>query len=174
MMRPESVPVDAALSPPGNGDSGLGGRGSSGLSHVTAGQDTYVALATGGVGTSAGSRRADACTTTPATVAVVSADLDAVDDLERSAVMAEGRDLGIADSDGRRYHDLLLKAVGRLTEAARLTWTGTSTDGVVRGRADWAEFVTLALAGAARTWTGSRRCWPADPAPGKPRACGTC
>lgn len=60
--------------------------------------------------------------------------------------MAEERDPRPGAVDGRPYHHLLLQAVSLLTEAARLTWTVTGTDGqVVRGRADWAEFVALAL-----------------------------
>ncbi len=45
---------------------------------------------------------------------------------------------------------LLAQAVTALTVAARLTWTSTGPDGLpVTDRADWAEFVSLAVAGAA-------------------------
>ena len=64
--------------------------------------------------------------------------------------MTEANDPGLAAEYGRRYHDLQLLAVNVLTDAARLSWTGTGPDGQpVTGAADWAEFVSLALAGAA-------------------------
>lgn len=64
--------------------------------------------------------------------------------------MTEANDPGPATEHGRRYHDLLLQAVNVLTAAARLSWTGTGPGGqFVTGRADWAEFVSLAVAGAA-------------------------
>jgi hypothetical protein len=48
------------------------------------------------------------------------------------------------------YDALLAQAVTALTAAARLSWTDTDPDGQpVTGAADWAEFVSLALAGAA-------------------------
>lgn len=50
----------------------------------------------------------------------------------------------------RGRNRLLAEAVQILTEAARSTWPGTDTEGqLIVGRTDWAEFVTLALAGAA-------------------------
>jgi hypothetical protein len=50
----------------------------------------------------------------------------------------------------RTQEQLLAAAVEVLTEAARQTWTSTDPDGTSRThRGDWAEFVTLALAGAA-------------------------
>ncbi len=49
-----------------------------------------------------------------------------------------------------RYDELLREAVRVLTDAARLTWSTTDPDGRSVARpADWAEFLTLALAGAA-------------------------
>ena len=48
------------------------------------------------------------------------------------------------------YERLLSDAVTVLTAAARLTWTGHRQDGTATTRpCDWAEFVSLALAGAA-------------------------
>lgn len=48
------------------------------------------------------------------------------------------------------YEQLLNDAVTVLTAAARLTWTGHRQDGTAPSRpCDWAEFVSLALAGAA-------------------------
>jgi hypothetical protein len=48
------------------------------------------------------------------------------------------------------YEQLLSDAVTVLTAAARLTWTGYRQDGTATTRpCDWAEFVSLALAGAA-------------------------
>lgn len=48
------------------------------------------------------------------------------------------------------YEQLLGDAVTVLTAAARLTWTGYRQDGTATTRpCDWAEFVSLALAGAA-------------------------
>lgn len=57
----------------------------------------------------------------------------------------------MADSDpARPYEQVLSDAVRVMTEAARLTWSRAYGDGrSVAGRTDWAEFVTLALAGAA-------------------------
>jgi hypothetical protein len=64
--------------------------------------------------------------------------------------MTEANEPGAATEDGGRYRDLLLWAVNVLTDAARLSWTGTGPDGQpMTGAADWAEFVSLALAGAA-------------------------
>ena len=64
--------------------------------------------------------------------------------------MTEANDPRPAAEHGRRFHDLLLQAVNVLTDAARMSWTGTGPDGQpVTDRADWAEFVSLALAGAA-------------------------
>jgi hypothetical protein len=51
---------------------------------------------------------------------------------------------------GTAYDQLLSAAVTALTAAARLTWTERRPDGTAPSRpCDWAEFVTLALAGAA-------------------------
>lgn len=48
------------------------------------------------------------------------------------------------------YDQLLADAVQTLTAAARLTWTTQAHDGTTHtGPCDWAEFVSLALAGAA-------------------------
>ena len=47
------------------------------------------------------------------------------------------------------YGELLAAAVTTLTAAVRLTWTVVGPDGATHtGLCDWAEFVTLALAGA--------------------------
>jgi hypothetical protein len=64
--------------------------------------------------------------------------------------MTEVNDPESAADWARRYHDLQLQAVNVLTAAARLHWAGTDPDGQpVTGAVDWAEFVSLALAGAA-------------------------
>lgn len=57
----------------------------------------------------------------------------------------------MADLDpARAYEQVLSDAVRVMTEAARLTWSRTDGDGGgVAVHIDWAEFVTLALAGAA-------------------------
>lgn len=53
-------------------------------------------------------------------------------------------------SGPRSVRQVLADAIAVLTEAARLTWTRTDGDGqTVTVTSDWAEFVTLALAGAA-------------------------
>jgi hypothetical protein len=53
------------------------------------------------------------------------------------------------------YDELLTQAVTALTAAARLSWTSNAPDGQpVTGAADWAEFVSLALAGAAANLGG--------------------
>jgi hypothetical protein len=53
-------------------------------------------------------------------------------------------------SGPRPVQQVLADAIAVMTEAARLTWTRTDGDGqTVTVRGDWAEFVTLALAGAA-------------------------
>lgn len=53
-------------------------------------------------------------------------------------------------SGSRPFEQVLADAVAVLTEAARLTWTGADGDGQsLTVTSDWAEFVTLALAGAA-------------------------
>lgn len=57
----------------------------------------------------------------------------------------------MADSGpARPYEQVLSDAVRVMTEAARITWSRADRDGrSVSGHIDWAEFVTLALAGAA-------------------------
>jgi hypothetical protein len=53
-------------------------------------------------------------------------------------------------SGPKPFEQVLADAIAVLTEAARLTWTRTDSDGqTVTFTSDWAEFVTLALAGAA-------------------------
>lgn len=57
---------------------------------------------------------------------------------------------GAGASPARPYELVLADAVRVMTEAARFTSSGTDGDGqTVTARSDWAEFVTLALAGAA-------------------------
>jgi hypothetical protein len=52
-------------------------------------------------------------------------------------------------SGPRSFEQVLADAIAVLTEAARVTWTRTDSDGqTVTVTCDWAEFVTLALAGA--------------------------
>lgn len=56
----------------------------------------------------------------------------------------------MADSaPARPYEQVLSDAVRVMTEAARLTWSRADGGGGVAVHTDWAEFVTLALAGAA-------------------------
>jgi hypothetical protein len=53
-------------------------------------------------------------------------------------------------SGPRPFEQVMADAIAVMTEAARLTWTCTDSDGqTVTVTSDWAEFVTLALAGAA-------------------------
>jgi hypothetical protein len=54
------------------------------------------------------------------------------------------------DTEAQRWDELLSAVIGLLTEAARLRWSSVDPAGVERfERADFAEFVSLALAGAA-------------------------
>jgi len=54
------------------------------------------------------------------------------------------------DRHGAHPQTLLARAIEALTAAARLTRTvGVGTDSERQEQADWAEFVTLAVAGAA-------------------------
>ena len=58
-------------------------------------------------------------------------------------------DLRSESGSGTAYDELLGDAVTALTAAARLTWTERWPDGTASSRpCDWAEFVTLAMAGA--------------------------
>lgn len=57
---------------------------------------------------------------------------------------------GEASTAARTYEQVLGDAVQVMTEAARLTWSRTDGDGrSITSPGDWAEFVTLTLAGAA-------------------------
>jgi hypothetical protein len=59
-------------------------------------------------------------------------------------------DLRSQSRSGTAYDQLLSDAVTALTAAARLTWTERRPDGTAASRPyDWAEFVSLGLAGAA-------------------------
>jgi hypothetical protein len=75
--------------------------------------------------------------------------------LHRDVIAAPGEsraapDLWSPSRDATAYDQLLRDAVTALTAAARLTWTDRGPDGTALSRpCDWAEFVTLALAGAA-------------------------
>lgn len=62
---------------------------------------------------------------------------------------ASTRPPGEASAAGRTYEQVLTDAVEVMTEAARLTWSRIGGDGrSVASPVDWAEFVTLTLAGA--------------------------
>ena len=75
--------------------------------------------------------------------------------IDRDVIIATGAstaspELWSRSRDGTVYDQLLRDAVTALTAAARLTCTGRLRSGTAPGRpCDWAEFVTLALAGAA-------------------------
>ncbi len=75
--------------------------------------------------------------------------------IHRDVIMAPGGpraapDLRSQSEDATAYDQLLRDAVAALTAAAGLTYTERWPDGTASSRpCDWAEFVTLALAGAA-------------------------
>lgn len=75
--------------------------------------------------------------------------------IHRDVIAAPGEsraapDLWSQSRNATAYDQLLSGAITALTAAARLTWTERWPDGTTPSRpCDWAEFVTLALAGAA-------------------------
>ncbi len=74
-----------------------------------------------------------------------------------------------------RYSELMAQAVQVLTCAARLTWSSPGADAEpTTARVDWAEFVTLALAGAAANVGSIEGALNGRPGRGKRTASASC